>query len=297
MNDGYGIVDYGAARGRMSSRRSRGVEGSVRHLKGMSQPHCYFLQALPEIDNLTQGPNPAQPQPRKSIPTAATRPSSETLVGSSPTARRRPADARRESLGLAGSLRRSRFGHLAIGLSVVTLLLRLNGRSAEWDQRRPADLGAHPLSLRARAMRTRYGTVADFDRHRGGKAKGHGADASNPDKLTVQEAYRKHRYVERGNIYSSSAYVDSEYIEGEDPLPKPPRRDLGDFKYNSAKSKRLAGTHHHYHSRADLQQLADSVVMLVPIRLDLEVEGVRLRDAFTWNLNGETRDRVDFVET
>ena len=27
---------------------------------------------------------------------------------------------------------------------------------------------------------------------------------------------------------------------------------------------------------------------LVPIRLDMEIEGQRLRDMFTWNKNGET---------
>lgn len=35
-----------------------------------------------------------------------------------------------------------------------------------------------------------------------------------------------------------------------------------------------------------LAEIADKQEALVPIRLDLEVEGIKLRDTFTWNLNG-----------
>ncbi|KAJ3037590.1 Snf5- protein 1 [Rhizophlyctis rosea] len=89
------------------------------------------------------------------------------------------------------------------------------------------------------------------------------------------------------DIYSRSAYVDSEYVdldEAEHERLKQ-KRDLGDFKYNSNKRARLRGTSHVYHPRTQLQRLANTPVRLIPIRLDLEVEGVKMRDAFTWNLN------------
>jgi hypothetical protein len=33
---------------------------------------------------------------------------------------------------------------------------------------------------------------------------------------------------------------------------------------------------------------ASQVELLVPIRLDMEIEGQKLRDTFTWNKNGKT---------
>ncbi len=32
--------------------------------------------------------------------------------------------------------------------------------------------------------------------------------------------------------------------------------------------------------------VAEAPLKLVPIRLDVELDGVKLRDQFTWNLNG-----------
>ncbi|KAI9106083.1 hypothetical protein DFS34DRAFT_45418 [Phlyctochytrium arcticum] len=89
------------------------------------------------------------------------------------------------------------------------------------------------------------------------------------------------------NIYSQSAYVDPDMIDDdEQPISTGARqrRDLGDFKYRSDRRDRAAGTRHYYY-REQLKDVADRTVQLVPIRLDLEVEGVKLRDQFTWNLN------------
>lgn len=36
-----------------------------------------------------------------------------------------------------------------------------------------------------------------------------------------------------------------------------------------------------------LQNLANRMEMLVPIRLDIELDNVKIRDTFTWNLNGK----------
>lgn len=35
--------------------------------------------------------------------------------------------------------------------------------------------------------------------------------------------------------------------------------------------------------------------ILVPIRLDMEIEGQKLRDTFTWNKNGMEKDFYDFL--
>lgn len=37
-----------------------------------------------------------------------------------------------------------------------------------------------------------------------------------------------------------------------------------------------------------LYEAADQLEVLVPIRLDIDIEGQKLRDTFTWNKNGET---------
>ena len=36
-----------------------------------------------------------------------------------------------------------------------------------------------------------------------------------------------------------------------------------------------------------LYEAADQLEVLVPIRLDIDIEGQKLRDTFTWNKNGE----------
>lgn len=50
-------------------------------------------------------------------------------------------------------------------------------------------------------------------------------------------------------------------------------------------------------SRRQCREQADSLEELVPIRLDLEHEKLRLRDTFTWNLHDRTVDPDLFVET
>ena len=40
---------------------------------------------------------------------------------------------------------------------------------------------------------------------------------------------------------------------------------------------------------AALYEAAQQQDILVPIRLDIDIEGQKLRDTFTWNKNGETR--------
>ncbi|KAI8917686.1 hypothetical protein DFJ77DRAFT_314903 [Powellomyces hirtus] len=63
------------------------------------------------------------------------------------------------------------------------------------------------------------------------------------------------------------------------------KRNLGDFKYKADPRVRSRGAAHTYNNKAQLKDLAERTVQLVPVRLDLEVEGVKLRDQFTWNLN------------
>ena len=40
------------------------------------------------------------------------------------------------------------------------------------------------------------------------------------------------------------------------------------------------------HDPAVIHEKATQSEVLVPIRLDMEIEGQKLRDAFTWNMNG-----------
>lgn len=43
------------------------------------------------------------------------------------------------------------------------------------------------------------------------------------------------------------------------------------------------------HDPAVIHENAAQVEALVPIRLDMEIDGQKLRDAFTWNMNGKYR--------
>ncbi|KAI8825934.1 uncharacterized protein EV422DRAFT_146468 [Fimicolochytrium jonesii] len=95
------------------------------------------------------------------------------------------------------------------------------------------------------------------------------------------------------NMYSQSAYVLSDMGDSDDfelqaqqqraALAR--REYLGDFKYRNDPHSRAKGSRHYYFNKEQLHDLARRTVQLVPIRLDLEVEGVKLRDQFTWNLN------------
>lgn len=40
------------------------------------------------------------------------------------------------------------------------------------------------------------------------------------------------------------------------------------------------------HDPAVIHENASQSEILVPIRLDMEIDGQKLRDAFTWNMNG-----------
>lgn len=41
------------------------------------------------------------------------------------------------------------------------------------------------------------------------------------------------------------------------------------------------------HDPAVIHENASQAEVLVPIRLDMEIDGQKLRDAFTWNMNGK----------
>lgn len=45
------------------------------------------------------------------------------------------------------------------------------------------------------------------------------------------------------------------------------------------------GARHMYYPKKQLAEVAERAVQLVPIKLDLEIEGVKIRDQLTWNLN------------
>jgi hypothetical protein len=53
--------------------------------------------------------------------------------------------------------------------------------------------------------------------------------------------------------------------------------------YKTIKNRK---TRHLYPHPISLQNLGDQPLRLVPIKLDLEWDGYKIKDSFTWNLNG-----------
>lgn len=49
------------------------------------------------------------------------------------------------------------------------------------------------------------------------------------------------------------------------------------------------------HDPAVIHENASQAEVLVPIRLDMEIDGQKLRDAFTWNMNGKAANRKSVV--
>ncbi|KAF9131461.1 Chromatin structure remodeling complex protein sfh1 [Mortierella sp. 14UC] len=60
--------------------------------------------------------------------------------------------------------------------------------------------------------------------------------------------------------------------------------------------KRPRKTRHIYNSQKDLNAVADQDAILVPIRLDIDMDEIRLRDAFTWNVNEQLMTPEKFAE-
>lgn len=50
------------------------------------------------------------------------------------------------------------------------------------------------------------------------------------------------------------------------------------------------------HDPAVIHENATQSEVLVPIRLDMEIEGQKLRDAFTWNMNGNITLSVNSIK-
>lgn len=57
--------------------------------------------------------------------------------------------------------------------------------------------------------------------------------------------------------------------------------------YKTIKNRK---TRHFYPHPLSLQDLGDRPLRLVPVKLDLEWDGYKIKDAFTWNLNGTFYD-------
>ncbi|KAG9069740.1 Chromatin structure remodeling complex protein sfh1 [Linnemannia hyalina] len=60
--------------------------------------------------------------------------------------------------------------------------------------------------------------------------------------------------------------------------------------------KRPRKTRHIYNSQKDLDAVADQDAILVPIRLDIDMDEIRLRDTFTWNVNEQLMTPEKFAE-
>ncbi|KAJ3123534.1 Snf5- protein 1 [Nowakowskiella sp. JEL0407] len=119
---------------------------------------------------------------------------------------------------------------------------------------------------------------------------------------------------ESNNIYSQSAYIDSTKLnfeeEADDDLsdrsatPKAiPATKLGnlkskkvdiDLKYVTRKPKNQLKKEP---SREEMKNQSELPVRLIPIKLDLEVDGVKLNDSFTWNINETLTTPEEFAQT
>ncbi|KAH6602673.1 hypothetical protein BASA61_000838 [Batrachochytrium salamandrivorans] len=106
--------------------------------------------------------------------------------------------------------------------------------------------------------------------------------------------YSKASYVDPDLIddYGDTAVVNGAHLTPQQQYPQPNGQSVGlnkhntlDCKYRSNLRTRQYTTHHTYPRGHQLRYLAELPVKLIPIRLDLEIEGVKLRDTFTWNMN------------
>ncbi|KAF9931734.1 Chromatin structure remodeling complex protein sfh1 [Linnemannia zychae] len=60
--------------------------------------------------------------------------------------------------------------------------------------------------------------------------------------------------------------------------------------------KRARKTRHIYNAQKDLDAVANQDAILVPIRLDIDTDEIRLRDTFTWNVNEQLMTPEKFAE-
>ncbi|ORX78009.1 SNF5-domain-containing protein [Anaeromyces robustus] len=92
------------------------------------------------------------------------------------------------------------------------------------------------------------------------------------------------------NLYSPSAYVNPDLVEelvsesdSEYQQTKITKYPIGNIHYNVNIRRRK--TRHVYYEKKQLKKAADIPVHLVPINLNFEIDGVKLVDFFTWNIN------------
>eukprot|EP00833_Pecoramyces_ruminatium_P005952 jgi/Orpsp1_1/1179984/evm.model.c7180000071683.1 len=91
------------------------------------------------------------------------------------------------------------------------------------------------------------------------------------------------------NLYSPSAYVNPDLVEelvseseSEYQQTKLTKFQIGNINYNVNIRRR---TRHAYYEKKQLKKAAEIPVHLVPINLNFEIDGVKLVDFFTWNIN------------
>lgn len=58
--------------------------------------------------------------------------------------------------------------------------------------------------------------------------------------------------------------------------------------------KKIRKKNHLFYSFPDLIHISDIDEILVPIRLDIDVDSIKLRDRFLWNMNGTTWTQMEF---
>ncbi len=85
-------------------------------------------------------------------------------------------------------------------------------------------------------------------------------------------------------MYSNSAYVDTDDFSDDEQIS---RRNVVksniEFKY---KTRNRHPTRHVYIPRHKLNESSVLPVKLVPIKLEIDLDQLKITDVFTWNLNG-----------
>ncbi|RUS29256.1 hypothetical protein BC938DRAFT_480872 [Jimgerdemannia flammicorona] len=73
-------------------------------------------------------------------------------------------------------------------------------------------------------------------------------------------------------------------------------REVGDLAPAAELKKVMRRTNHVYASELELERVAGTEEVLVPIRLDIDLDDVKLRDSFVWNMNEQIITPENFAE-
>lgn len=122
---------------------------------------------------------------------------------------------------------------------------------------------------------------------------------SNDNALLLPESYitKKTRFTgeESEDEFMEESEEEEEESEQENKEKKPTEKTKTKPQPGSAVAlpptveypKTIRKKNHLFYSFADLQHISNIDEILVPVRLDIDVDSIKLRDRFLWNMNGK----------